>query len=210
MDGAGINAKLQHPLGITWDKKRKLLYVADSYNHKVSIYSSLTYAGFTIFTTTRVYFQSIQRLYLVELKKERIRILLWVLFPSFLPSLMGPSLYPLFWCCMLLCWYDSPLGKVNLYQLTYPTKDPFIISFQRNWSGAKQLGMVSQEYCRFDKTRKARGLVLSSKKHSCFERYFGLPPWNSKMRQVVLCYCSQALMSIRFLTVCWLNILKNK
>lgn len=76
VDGAGINAKLQHPLGITWDKKRKLLYVADSYNHKVSIYSSLTYAGFTIFTTTRVYFQSIQRLYLVELKKERIRILL--------------------------------------------------------------------------------------------------------------------------------------
>jgi len=37
VDGSGINAKLQHPLGVTWDKKRKLLYVADSYNHKVSI-----------------------------------------------------------------------------------------------------------------------------------------------------------------------------
>nr|XP_048712109.1 NHL repeat-containing protein 2 isoform X2 [Caretta caretta] len=35
VDEAGINAKLQHPLGVTWDKKRKLLYVADSYNHKV-------------------------------------------------------------------------------------------------------------------------------------------------------------------------------
>uniref|UniRef100_A0A8B9R8E0 Thioredoxin-like fold domain-containing protein n=1 Tax=Anas platyrhynchos TaxID=8839 RepID=A0A8B9R8E0_ANAPL len=37
VDGAGINAKLQHPLGITWDKKRKLLYVADSYNHKIKV-----------------------------------------------------------------------------------------------------------------------------------------------------------------------------
>ncbi|XP_062435909.1 NHL repeat-containing protein 2 isoform X2 [Rhea pennata] len=37
MDGAGINAKLQHPLGVTWDKKRKLLYVADSYNHKIKV-----------------------------------------------------------------------------------------------------------------------------------------------------------------------------
>ncbi|XP_067321918.1 NHL repeat-containing protein 2 isoform X2 [Anolis sagrei] len=37
IDGAGINAKLQHPLGVTWDKKRSLLYVADSYNHKIKI-----------------------------------------------------------------------------------------------------------------------------------------------------------------------------
>ncbi|KAF7253612.1 NHL repeat-containing protein 2 [Varanus komodoensis] len=35
IDGAGINAKLQHPLGVAWDKKRNLLYVADSYNHKI-------------------------------------------------------------------------------------------------------------------------------------------------------------------------------
>uniref|UniRef100_A0A8D0GJT7 NHL repeat-containing protein 2 n=1 Tax=Sphenodon punctatus TaxID=8508 RepID=A0A8D0GJT7_SPHPU len=40
-DGAGINAKLQHPLGVTWDKKRNLLYVADSYNHKVSLHEML-------------------------------------------------------------------------------------------------------------------------------------------------------------------------
>nr|XP_003223487.1 PREDICTED: NHL repeat-containing protein 2 [Anolis carolinensis] len=37
IDGAGINAKLQHPLGVAWDKKRSLLYVADSYNHKIKI-----------------------------------------------------------------------------------------------------------------------------------------------------------------------------
>ncbi|KAG8135609.1 putative NHL repeat-containing protein [Naja naja] len=35
VDGAGMNAKLQHPLGVAWDKKRSLLYVADSYNHKI-------------------------------------------------------------------------------------------------------------------------------------------------------------------------------
>nr|KAF6457831.1 NHL repeat containing 2 [Rousettus aegyptiacus] len=37
IDGVGINAKLQHPLGVTWDKKRNLLYVADSYNHKIKV-----------------------------------------------------------------------------------------------------------------------------------------------------------------------------
>lgn len=37
VDGVGINAKLQHPLGVAWDKKQGLLYVADSYNHKVSL-----------------------------------------------------------------------------------------------------------------------------------------------------------------------------
>ncbi|KAM9324579.1 NHL repeat-containing protein 2 [Gastrophryne carolinensis] len=35
VDGVGINAKLQHPLGVAWDEKRNLLYVADSYNHKI-------------------------------------------------------------------------------------------------------------------------------------------------------------------------------
>uniref|UniRef100_A0ABI7W2Q8 Thioredoxin domain-containing protein n=1 Tax=Felis catus TaxID=9685 RepID=A0ABI7W2Q8_FELCA len=37
VDGVGIDAKLQHPLGVTWDKKRNLLYVADSYNHKIKV-----------------------------------------------------------------------------------------------------------------------------------------------------------------------------
>ncbi|XP_036029248.1 NHL repeat-containing protein 2 [Onychomys torridus] len=37
IDGVGINAKLQHPLGVAWDEKRNLLYVADSYNHKIKV-----------------------------------------------------------------------------------------------------------------------------------------------------------------------------
>uniref|UniRef100_A0A8C5LIU1 NHL repeat-containing protein 2 n=1 Tax=Jaculus jaculus TaxID=51337 RepID=A0A8C5LIU1_JACJA len=37
VDGAGISAKLQHPLGVAWDEKRELLYVADSYNHKIKV-----------------------------------------------------------------------------------------------------------------------------------------------------------------------------
>ncbi|XP_036120506.1 NHL repeat-containing protein 2 isoform X2 [Molossus molossus] len=37
VDGVGIGAKLQHPLGAAWDKKRQLLYVADSYNHKIKV-----------------------------------------------------------------------------------------------------------------------------------------------------------------------------
>ncbi|XP_023571231.1 NHL repeat-containing protein 2 isoform X2 [Octodon degus] len=37
VDGAGIDVKLQHPLGVAWDKKRNLLYVADSYNHKIKV-----------------------------------------------------------------------------------------------------------------------------------------------------------------------------
>ncbi|KAH0506982.1 NHL repeat-containing protein 2 [Microtus ochrogaster] len=37
IDGVGINAKLQHPLGVAWDAKRNLLYVADSYNHKIKV-----------------------------------------------------------------------------------------------------------------------------------------------------------------------------
>lgn len=37
VDGAGINAKLQHPLGVAWDEERQVLYVADSYNHKIKV-----------------------------------------------------------------------------------------------------------------------------------------------------------------------------
>ncbi|KAG9463529.1 hypothetical protein GDO78_021557, partial [Eleutherodactylus coqui] len=35
VDGAGINAKLQHPLGVSWDQKGGILYIVDSYNHKI-------------------------------------------------------------------------------------------------------------------------------------------------------------------------------
>ncbi|XP_056325360.1 NHL repeat-containing protein 2 [Danio aesculapii] len=37
VDGKGIDAKLQHPLGVSWDEGRSVLYVADSYNHKIKV-----------------------------------------------------------------------------------------------------------------------------------------------------------------------------
>lgn len=36
VDGKGVDAKLQHPLGVAWAPQQRLLYVADSYNHKVT------------------------------------------------------------------------------------------------------------------------------------------------------------------------------
>uniref|UniRef100_UPI00398EFA1A NHL repeat-containing protein 2 isoform X1 n=2 Tax=Pristiophorus japonicus TaxID=55135 RepID=UPI00398EFA1A len=42
LDGIGINAKLQHPLGVAWNEKRGLLYVADSYNHKIKVINPKT------------------------------------------------------------------------------------------------------------------------------------------------------------------------
>lgn len=47
-DGVGINAKLQHPLGVAWDKKRNLLYVADSYNHKIKVVDPKTKSCITL------------------------------------------------------------------------------------------------------------------------------------------------------------------
>lgn len=37
IDGKGVDAKLQHPLGVTWASEQNLLYVADSYNHKIKV-----------------------------------------------------------------------------------------------------------------------------------------------------------------------------
>uniref|UniRef100_A0A8C6WQC5 NHL repeat-containing protein 2 n=1 Tax=Neogobius melanostomus TaxID=47308 RepID=A0A8C6WQC5_9GOBI len=37
IDGKGVDAKLQHPLGVTWCSEQNLLYVADSYNHKIKV-----------------------------------------------------------------------------------------------------------------------------------------------------------------------------
>ncbi|KAM6184778.1 NHL repeat-containing protein 2 [Rhynchocyon petersi] len=48
VDGVGINAKLQHPLGVTWDKRRSLLYVADSYNHKIKVVDPKTKSCVTL------------------------------------------------------------------------------------------------------------------------------------------------------------------
>ncbi|XP_054625400.1 NHL repeat-containing protein 2 [Dunckerocampus dactyliophorus] len=37
VDGKGVDAKLQHPLGVAWSRDQSLLYVADSYNHKIKV-----------------------------------------------------------------------------------------------------------------------------------------------------------------------------
>ncbi|XP_066549239.1 NHL repeat-containing protein 2 isoform X2 [Amia ocellicauda] len=37
VDGAGINAKLQHPLAVAWNPQKGALYAADSYNHKIKV-----------------------------------------------------------------------------------------------------------------------------------------------------------------------------
>uniref|UniRef100_A0A1B6CMJ0 Thioredoxin domain-containing protein n=3 Tax=Clastoptera arizonana TaxID=38151 RepID=A0A1B6CMJ0_9HEMI len=36
-DGIGNKAKLQHPLGVVWSEYKNMLYVADSYNHKIKV-----------------------------------------------------------------------------------------------------------------------------------------------------------------------------
>ncbi|XP_076811458.1 NHL repeat-containing protein 2-like isoform X2 [Clavelina lepadiformis] len=47
-DGKGRKAKLQHPLCVSWDKKRSLLYVADSYNHKIKAVDPFKKTCFTL------------------------------------------------------------------------------------------------------------------------------------------------------------------
>ncbi|XP_070707716.1 NHL repeat-containing protein 2 [Pempheris klunzingeri] len=37
VDAKGVGAKLQHPLGVAWAPEQSLLYVADSYNHKIKV-----------------------------------------------------------------------------------------------------------------------------------------------------------------------------
>ncbi|KPP62260.1 NHL repeat-containing protein 2-like, partial [Scleropages formosus] len=37
VDGSGTEAKLQHPLGVAWSPEKELLYIADSYNHKIKV-----------------------------------------------------------------------------------------------------------------------------------------------------------------------------
>lgn len=36
-DGKGVDVKLQHPLGVAWNPHSQMLYVADSYNHKIKV-----------------------------------------------------------------------------------------------------------------------------------------------------------------------------
>ena len=53
VDGKGRDARLQHPLGVAWNERDGLLYVADSYNHKASLtiytHESVTSSSFAIY-----------------------------------------------------------------------------------------------------------------------------------------------------------------
>uniref|UniRef100_A0A8C4R492 NHL repeat containing 2 n=1 Tax=Eptatretus burgeri TaxID=7764 RepID=A0A8C4R492_EPTBU len=49
VDGTGVDAKLQHPLGIAWSPPNGPLYVADSYNHKVKMIELKTKMCRTLF-----------------------------------------------------------------------------------------------------------------------------------------------------------------
>lgn len=42
VDGKGVDAKLQHPLAVAWAPQQNLLYVADSYNHKIKVVDPTT------------------------------------------------------------------------------------------------------------------------------------------------------------------------
>jgi hypothetical protein len=44
VEGAGLAARLQHPLAVAWNSQRAELYVADSYNHKIKKVSELLQA----------------------------------------------------------------------------------------------------------------------------------------------------------------------
>ncbi|XP_067129491.1 NHL repeat-containing protein 2 [Centruroides vittatus] len=47
-DGIGIDAKLQHPMGITYSDSEELLYVADTYNNKIKVISPITKNCYTL------------------------------------------------------------------------------------------------------------------------------------------------------------------
>ncbi|XP_062298998.1 NHL repeat-containing protein 2 [Scomber scombrus] len=48
VDGKGVDAKLQHPLGVAWAPEQSLLYVADSYNHKIKVLDPKTKQCITV------------------------------------------------------------------------------------------------------------------------------------------------------------------
>ncbi|CAN9509252.1 unnamed protein product [Ophioblennius macclurei] len=54
VDGKGVDAKLQHPLGVAWAPQQSLLYVADSYNHKIKVVDPKTKVCSTLAGTGEV------------------------------------------------------------------------------------------------------------------------------------------------------------
>ncbi|XP_028415084.1 NHL repeat-containing protein 2-like [Dendronephthya gigantea] len=51
LDGSGVDAKLQHPLAVSWNDQNQLLYVADSYNHKIKVVDPIKKTCTTILGT---------------------------------------------------------------------------------------------------------------------------------------------------------------
>lgn len=49
LDGVNYAVKFQHPLGITWHPKEKIVYVTDTYNHKIKIINVITKQCKTIY-----------------------------------------------------------------------------------------------------------------------------------------------------------------
>lgn len=108
VDGVGINAKLQHPLGVTWDKKRNLLYVADSYNHKVSLNRILEYPAFHLWHLKSWKLWASSN---CHFKIERSNSL-WQLCTSLCCSFLSP-----FFAKRI--WWHSELGKgLNKFPMT--------------------------------------------------------------------------------------------
>ncbi|XP_060824696.1 NHL repeat-containing protein 2 [Bombus pascuorum] len=49
LDGVNYAVKLQHPLGIAWHPKEKVIYITDTYNHKIKIINVITKQCKTIY-----------------------------------------------------------------------------------------------------------------------------------------------------------------
>uniref|UniRef100_T1IW47 Thioredoxin-like fold domain-containing protein n=1 Tax=Strigamia maritima TaxID=126957 RepID=T1IW47_STRMM len=88
-DGKGINAKLQHPMGIVWNEKLTLAYVADTYNHKIKIVDPIlktctTFSGQTKIDNQKTEFDepnglaidpNYSKLYIADTNNHSIKIL---------------------------------------------------------------------------------------------------------------------------------------
>ncbi|XP_076340721.1 NHL repeat-containing protein 2-like [Tachypleus tridentatus] len=68
-DGKGIEAKLQHPLGVSWCSFKQVLYVADSYNHKVKVITPSAKTCTTLVGTGKAGYNSKSRFNEAELNE---------------------------------------------------------------------------------------------------------------------------------------------
>lgn len=49
LDGVNYAVKLQHPLGVAWHPKENIIYITDTYNHKIKIINAITKQCRTIY-----------------------------------------------------------------------------------------------------------------------------------------------------------------